>query len=67
MDFANQDITDTIVTPFCNEIDNGYRCVEVDYLLGKQLTIQPDFAKADHHFKGKEILTSTAIPIDRRK
>ena len=35
------------------------------YRLGKQLTIQPDFAKADRHFKGKETLTSAAIATDR--
>lgn len=40
-------------------------CVENTYMLGKQLTIQPDFAKADCHFKGKKTLTSAAIATDR--
>ena len=47
MDFTNQDITDTIVTPFDNETNKRYMYAEVDYWLGKQLTIQPDCAKAD--------------------
>ena len=67
MDFAIEDVTDNVVTPFCNETDKGYRCVENTYRLGKQLMIQPDFAKADCHFKGKETLTSAAIATDRSR
>ena len=65
MEFAEKDVTDTVVTPFCNETDKGYMCVENAYRLGKQLTLQPDFAEADRHFKGKETLTYAAIATDR--
>ena len=65
MEFAEKDVTDTVVTPFCNETDKGYRCVENAYRLGKQLTLQLNFAKADRHFKGKETLKSAAIATDR--
>ena len=40
-------------------------CVEAAYRLGKQLIIQPYFAKADRHFKGKEALTSAATSTVR--
>ena len=62
-DFACNDISDS--TPFCNETDKGYRCTEAAHRAGKQKMLQPDFAKADQHFKGKQVLTSGAIATDR--
>ena len=62
-DFACKDISDG--TPFCNETDKGYRCTEAAHRAGKQKMLQPDFARADQHFKGKQVLTSGAIATDR--
>ena len=30
-DFAKKDITEDGIEPFCNELDKGYRCLEVAY------------------------------------
>ena len=65
MDFADKDVTDGIVTPFCNETDKGYSCTEVTYCFGKQLTIQPNFAKADKNFSRNKTLTSAILATDR--
>ena len=65
MDFADKDVTDGIVTPFCNETDKGYSCTEVTYCFGKQLTIQPNFSKADNNFSTNGMLISSAIATDR--
>ena len=59
------DITETGIIFFCNELDKGNICLEVAYQNGKQLTLQPDFAKSDRHFKRKETLASAAILTDR--
>ena len=64
-DFANEDVGETGIVPFCNELDKGYRCLEVAYREGKQSMIQPDFAKSDSNFKGNETLTSAAVATDR--
>ena len=62
MDFADKDVTDGIVTPFCNETD---KCTEVTYCFEKQLTIQPNFAKTDKNCSRNKTLTSADISIDR--
>ena len=64
-DFANNDVSERGNVPFCNELDKGYRCLEVAYREGKQSCLQPDFAKSDCNFKGKETLTSAAVATDR--
>ena len=64
-EFVDNDITDNGVVPFCNELDKGYRCLEAAYRSGKQLTVQPDFARGDQNFKANETLTSAAIATDR--
>ena len=43
MEFARNDVTKDGIIPFCNELDKCYRCLEVAYRAGNQLTIQPDF------------------------
>ena len=47
-DFAQEDVSNK--TPFCNETDKGYRCIEAAFCEGKQQTIQPDFAISDRKF-----------------
>ena len=64
-DFANEDAIRSRIIPFCNELDKGYRFLEVAYWSGKQLTLQPDFAKGDRNFNGNETLASAAIATDR--
>ena len=64
-DFANEDAIGSRIIPFCNELDKGYRCLEVAYWSGKQLTLQPDFAKGDRRLKGNETLASVVIATDR--
>ena len=63
MDFAQADTSNN--TPFCNEQDKGYRCVEAAYRAGKQKTLQPNFAKSDQRFKRKELLPSAGLATDR--
>ena len=47
-------------------LDKGYRIVKIAFQEGDgQMTIQPDFAKANEKFKRKEALTSAALTTDR--
>ena len=59
VDEGNKDIK------FTNITDKGYRCRMAAWRTGKQLLLQPFFAKADRKFSSKEVLASAKIASHR--
>ena len=64
-EFAVKDRVNGVVVPFIVTLDKGYRSTIVAWRKGKQLVLQPDFAKSDRKFRGDETLSSAAIATDR--
>ena len=58
-DLGNKDVV------FTNITDKGYRCRMAAWRTGKQLLLQPFFAKADRKFSSKEVLASARIASHR--
>ena len=54
------------INPFYMLLDKGYRITELAFREGYgQITMQPDFAKADEKFKRHQVLTSSTVASDR--
>lgn len=51
--------------PFVNIVDKGFRSIVSALRAGKQLLLQPFFAKSDQKFNTNQLLTSAAIAADR--
>ena len=51
--------------PFTQILDKGYRVVLASWRAGRQLTLQPDFARNDRRFNSREVLRSAAVAADR--
>mmetsp|Transcript_55691 Transcript_55691/g.166858 ORF Transcript_55691/g.166858 Transcript_55691/m.166858 type:complete len:182 (+) Transcript_55691:1155-1700(+) len=51
--------------PFVNIVDKGFRSIVAALRAGKQLILQPFFAKSDQKFNNHQVLTSAAIAADR--
>ena len=51
--------------PFVNIVDKGFRSIVAALRAGKQLLLQPFFAKSDQKFSSNQVLTSAAIAADR--
>lgn len=51
--------------PFTNILDKGYRIVRLCYRHGKQLCMQPVFAKSDEKFRSDDMLASASVAADR--
>ena len=51
--------------PFVNIVDKGFRSIVAALRAGKQLLLQPFFAKSDQKFNTHQVLTSAAIAADR--
>ena len=64
-EFSQKDKVNGVVVPFTVTLDKGYRSTIAAWRKGKQLILQPDFARSDRKFKGDETLSSAAIAIDR--
>ena len=50
---------------FTSIVDKGYRCVLAAWRAGRQLLLQPAFARSDRKFNSDEVLTSAAVASDR--
>jgi len=50
---------------FLNIVDKGYRCTLAAWRAGRQLMLQPDFARSDQRFNSREVLRSGAVASDR--
>jgi hypothetical protein len=50
--------------PFTSILDKGYRCALAAWRSGKQLILQPSFARSDRKFNTKEVLHSASIASD---
>jgi hypothetical protein len=63
--FAENDRVNGRVVPFINGLDKGYRAKMAAWKSGKQMAIQPPFAKSDKRFKGKQTVYAGCIAHDR--
>ena len=51
--------------PFLNIMDKGYRILLAAWRAGKQLLLQPFYAKSDRKFNTNEVLVSSTVASDR--
>ena len=51
--------------PFTNIVDKGYRCIMAAWRVGKQLFLQPAFARSDRKFNTREVNRSSTVASDR--
>ena len=51
--------------PFTNIVDKGYRCIMAAWRAGKQLFLQPAFARSDRKFNTREVNRSSTVASDR--
>ena len=66
MEFATTDLDENgEVTPFTNILDKGYRIRLAAFKVGKQMVLQPIFAKSDATFGRTNTLTSAGVAADR--
>ena len=63
--FAENDRVDGKVIPFTNGLDKGYRGKMSAFRHGKQMAIQPPFAKSDKRFRGSQTQYAGCIAHDR--
>ena len=64
-EFSRKDLIDGEHLPYTNIFDKGYRSRLAAWRCGRQLTIQPDYAKSDRKFRAKETIQSASIATDR--
>ena len=62
--FANNDRNESLL-PFTNIVDKGYRCGIAAWRAGKQLVLQPVFAKSDTKFNSQQVHRSANVAADR--
>ena len=53
------------ILPFTNILDKGYHCAMAAWRAGKQLLLQPVFAKSDSKFNSTQIHRSADVAADR--
>ena len=63
--FAENDLVDGEIKPFCNMLDKGYRIVRDAWRHGKQTCLQPKFAKSDAWFTSDDLNFSGSVAADR--
>jgi hypothetical protein len=63
--FSRNDTVESKHIPFTNIFDKGYRSRLAAWRCGRQLTLQPDYAKSDMRFRGIQTLQSASIATDR--
>jgi hypothetical protein len=51
--------------PFTNIVDKGYLCIMAAWQAGKQLFLQPAFARSDRKFNTREVNRSSTVASDR--
>ena len=51
--------------PFTSTVDKGYRCIMAAWRAGKQLFLQPVFARSDRKFNTHEVNRSSTVASDR--
>ena len=62
--FRKHDIVNNIIVAFTTILDKGYMVSLDAWQAGKQMVMQPVFAKSDQKFSGQETLTSAAVATD---
>ena len=56
---------DEKLIPFTNGLDKGYRAKMAAWKNGKQIAIQPPYAKSDKRFTGRQTIYAGCIAHDR--
>jgi hypothetical protein len=51
--------------PFTNIVDKGKCCIMAAWRVGKQLFLQPAFARSDQKFSTREVNRSSMVASDR--
>ena len=59
--FAMNDSVNGENLPFIICLDKGYRITLACMRIGKQMTLQPDFAKSDRKFNSEQTLSSASV------
>ena len=54
-----------VTIAFTTILDKGYRVTLAPWQAGKQMVMQPVFAKSDEKFSGQQTLTSASVATDR--
>ena len=65
INFAEEDKVDGRYIPFTNGLDKGYRAKMAAWRNGKQIAIQPPYAKSDKRFTGGQTIYAGCIAHDR--
>ena len=63
--FAEKDLVNGEIKPFCLVMDKGYRIIRHAWRAGKQTCLQPKFAKSDAQFTTDELNFSGSVAADR--
>ena len=63
--FSKYDLVNNLIVAFTTILDKGYRVTLAAWQAGKQMVMQPDFAKSDKKLSGNQILTSVSVATDR--
>ena len=62
--FSKYDIVKNIIVASTTILDKGYRVLLAAWQAGKQIVMQPVFAKSDQKFSGQETHTSASVATD---
>jgi hypothetical protein len=57
--------SEEVVVPFLNIHDKGFRVNTAAWTEGRQLVLQPDFAKSDKRFSRSQTISSASVASDR--
>lgn len=64
-EFQSVDLVEGEIVPFLNIYDKGYRAKMAALRNGKQLVLQPDWAKSDEKFNRIQTISSASVASDR--
>eukprot|EP00956_Cyclotella_meneghiniana_P017692 scaffold29047_cov43-Cyclotella_meneghiniana.AAC.2 len=63
--FAENDLVEGKLIAFTNGLDKGYRAKMAAWRNGKQMAIQPPYAKSDKRFTGRQTIYAGCVAHDR--
>lgn len=63
--FAENDLVEGKLITFTNGLDKGYRAKMAAWRNGKQMAIQPPYAKSDKRFTGRQTIYAGCVAHDR--
>eukprot|EP00957_Ditylum_brightwellii_P043245 3277386-Ditylum_brightwellii.AAC.1 len=63
-EFCNNDLIRGEYSPFLNGLDKGYLTCLAAWQCGRQLIMQPNFAKSNRKFTGVQTIQSASVATD---